>query len=264
MRISTSHGAIAVTDTGGGGTPILFIHGNSTCKEVFSRQLDSDLRAHYRLIAFDLPGHGDSDDATEPERTYSFEGYADAAAQVMAYLAVRKPVIVGWSLGGHVAIDMLRRSPQPRGIVLTGTPPVGVDDVAQGFLPHPHMALTSKADFTEDDVQDYAHESTGMQEEFLTAAVRRTDGRAREWMFRSALRPDAPNQRTLIEATTVPTAVITGASEPFVNNAYLDTIAWGNLWDGRVHRIANAGHAPFREQPDAFNTLLHRFVAPAQ
>lgn len=264
MLIQTSHGAIAVTDTGGDGSAIVFIHGNSACKEVFSRQFDSDLRERFRLIAFDLPGHGESDDATDPERTYSFEGYADIAAQVIAHLAVSEPIIVGWSLGGHVAIDMLRRAPRPRGIVLTGTPPVGAADVAQGFLPHPHMALTSKADFTADDVRDYAHQTTGAHEAFLTAAVRRTDGRAREWMFRSALRPDAPNQRTLIEVTTVPTAVITGASEPFVNNAYLDTIAWGNLWEARVHRIAGAGHAPFREQPDAFNTLLHRFVANAR
>lgn len=260
MLIQTSHGAIAVTDTGGDGTAILFIHGNSACKEVFSRQFDSDLRASFRLIAFDLPGHGESDDATDPERTYSFEGYADIAAQVMAHRAVSQPIIVGWSLGGHVAIDMLRREPRLRGIVLTGTPPVGAADIEQGFLPHPHMALTSKADFSADDVQAYAAESTGTIEAFLTAAVRRTDGRAREWMIRNALRPGGPNQRTLVERTDVPTAVITGANEPFVNNAYLDTVAWGNLWEARVHRIEGAGHAPFRERPDAFNALLHRFV----
>ncbi len=261
MHISTSHGAIAVTDTGGSGTAIVFIHGNSACKEVFSHQFDSDLRTHFRLIAFDLPGHGDSDDAADPERTYSFEGYADTAAQLMDHLSVDAPVVVGWSLGGHVAIAMLEGPRRLRGIVLTGTPPVSAADIEQGFLPHPYMALTSKAKFTSEDVLAYAHETAGTNEAFLERAVRRTDGRAREWMFRNALRPGGPNQRTTVECTPVPTAVITGVNEPFVNNAYLDTIAWGNLWEARVHLIEGAGHSPFREQPDAFNTLLLRFVA---
>jgi len=182
------------------------------------------------------------------------------ALSVIGQLALERPVIVGWSLGGHVAIELLTSRISLAGLLLTGTPPVAADDLADGFLPHPHMALTGQREFSDDDVRTYAAETTGTRAPFIEAAVRRADGRARELMLRSALAPGAANQRRLIEETRVPTAVVTGEDEPFVNNAYLDRLAWGNLWEQRVHRIAGSGHAPFYDRPQAFNALLSRFI----
>jgi pimeloyl-ACP methyl ester carboxylesterase len=71
FMLPTRHGRVAVSDSdsdsdsgsGGAGPAILLIHGNSACKEAFARQF-SALRADHRLIAFDLPGHGVSDNAS--------------------------------------------------------------------------------------------------------------------------------------------------------------------------------------------------------
>ena len=52
------------------GRPIVFIHGISQCWLTWSRQLNSDLANHYRLVAMDLRGHGLSE---KPH-----DGYADA------------------------------------------------------------------------------------------------------------------------------------------------------------------------------------------
>jgi pimeloyl-ACP methyl ester carboxylesterase len=259
--VATRHGRIAVIDTRGAGPAVLFIHGNSACKEIFRHQIESDLARRFRLVAFDLPGHGASDDARDPALTYGFRGYAEVAIDVMSALGLARPVVVGWSLGGHVAIELLTHDVALAGILLTGTPPVGAEDMGEGFRPHPHMGLTGKRTFTEEDIRAYARETAGIEADFIEAAVRRTDGRAREQMLASALAPGAPNQRALIERTRVPTAVVTGTDEPFVNNDYLDRIPWGNLWGGRVFRIEGAGHAPFFERPAAFNALLDRFVA---
>jgi len=259
-ELETPHGRIALIDTPRRGPAVLFIHGNSSCKEIFRHQLDGPVAERHHLIAFDLPGHGASDDAPDPMRTYTFQGYADVALAVLEACSVTRPVIVGWSLGGHIAIELLTRGAPLAGILLTGTPPVGIDDVTAGFLPHPHMALTGKRQFSEADVLAYARETAGKPAPFIEAAVRRTDGRARELMLRSAMAPGAANQRRLVEVTRVPTAVVTGEHEPFVNNDYLEQVAWGNLWEQRVHRIAGTGHAPFYERPDAFNALLSRFV----
>ncbi len=261
FTLATPHGSIACIDSKGTGPALLFIHGNSACKEVFSRQFDSALAHRCRLVAFDLPGHGASSDAPEPRMSYCFAGYADVAERLTAHLALERVVVVGWSLGGHIAIELVRRGAALAGIVLTGTPPVGPADVEHGFLPHPHMALTGQAKFSEADVAAYAAETAGTAEPFLEAAVRRTDGRAREMMVRAAMAADAANQRTIVESTDLPIAVITGANEPFVNNDYLDTVAWRNLWRGRVHRVADTGHAPFREAPTVFNALLEAFVS---
>ena len=87
---------------------MLLIHGNSACKEIFARQFESRLTQGYRLIAFDLPGHGASADAAEPQRTYNIPWwYADVALEVLQRFGVDHLAVFGWSLGGHVGIELL-------------------------------------------------------------------------------------------------------------------------------------------------------------
>jgi pimeloyl-ACP methyl ester carboxylesterase len=73
-KVETSHGSLAVEESGQGEIPILMVHGNSFCREVFRHQLHSSLTVNHRLIAFDLPGHGESSNAPDPERTYTVRG----------------------------------------------------------------------------------------------------------------------------------------------------------------------------------------------
>ena len=135
QTITTNHGRISVTESRGTGPTVLFIHGNSSCKEVFRDQLNSDLGSKYHCIAMDLPGHGKSDDAHNPDLTYTMTGYADAALQVLTAFNQSKFAVVGWSLDGHIGIEMLAHTQDITGLVISGTPPIGQDpeDMAQGF-----------------------------------------------------------------------------------------------------------------------------------
>ncbi len=190
-NIETSHGRIAVKDSGAHGPAVLLIHGNSACKEIFARQFDSSLSARFRLIAFDLPGHGASSDAADPERTYHIPGYADVALELLRALRVEHAAVFGWSLGGHVGIELLARDQRDvriAGLAITGTPPIGHNaaDFAAGFLPSPHMDLTGKDDFSDAEIEDYASSSVAEPAPFLVDAVRRTDPRARRLMMAAA------------------------------------------------------------------------------
>lgn len=98
--LATSHGNIAFKESSGSGPAVLFIHGNSACKEVFDLQLDGASGHRYRMIAFDLPGHGESSDAPEPEHSYHIAAYADVALMLLEHLGARRCAVVGWSLGG--------------------------------------------------------------------------------------------------------------------------------------------------------------------
>ena len=84
FEVDTAHGRLACVETEGRGTAVLFIHGNSSCKEIFARQLEGELGSRYRMIAFDLPGHGASSNAPEPARTYSIHGFANAAIELLS------------------------------------------------------------------------------------------------------------------------------------------------------------------------------------
>lgn len=84
-----------VTDTGTG-RPIVLIHGVALTHEVWLPQIRA-LRDRYRVVAYDVRGHGDSDEGVEG---YSPKLFADDLAGVLTSLDLRNAVLVGHSLGG--------------------------------------------------------------------------------------------------------------------------------------------------------------------
>lgn len=259
----TDHGRIAWVETEGEGPAVLFIHGNSSAKEIFARQFDSEIGKRRRLIAFDLPGHGASSDAPDPSLTYSIHGFADAAIDFLETRGISKAVIVGWSLGGHAALEMMVRWPGTIAAWITGTPPAGGADMQTAFLPSEHMGLTFKEDFTDDEARLYAQETTGegvKLEPWMIAAAKRADGRFRPLMLKSALEGADLDGREIAETSPLPLAVVSGGAEPFISNEFLRTVTYRNLWDGQVHVLDGLGHMPFWEAPARVNPLLARFL----
>lgn len=259
--IPTAHGSLAVADSGGSGRPLLLIHGNSSCRGVFARQFQSDLAARYRLIAFDLPRHGGSDDAPDPAQTYSLPGLADCAVEVLEQLGIGDAVVLGWSLGGHVAIEMLSRFEGMRGLILTGTPPIRRGGFAEGFVAAPADGLAGRRHLAKAEVERFAQLMfSAAVEPFLREAISRADGRCRQGLFEAARAGLDVDQRLAVEGSALPIAVINGEADPLIRLDYMDGIAFGNLWDGRCHRLDGAGHAAFWHAADAFNELLSRFL----
>lgn len=263
QRIKTRFAEVAVEDSGGGGPALLMIHGNSASKAVFARQFESELAARVRMIAFDLPGHGASDDAADPVAAYTIGGYAQTAVDVLEALGARRAVVFGWSLGGHVAVDMLARAPDLAGVMICGTPPVpaGPEGLSLGFRPSPHMALTGAAEWSPADAEAFAREGAQPFEPFMLDDALRTDGRARATMLADALAGGAGDQRRIAETAPTPLAIVNGADDAFVNTDYLATIAYANLWRGQVFNLPGLGHAPFWQAPERFNPLLEQFIA---
>src|SRR5882724_5871451 len=84
------------------GPEILLIHGQAQCHLAFDRQTSSHLARTYRLVAFDLRGHGGSAKPLDPAYYQDGKRWADDVATVIELKRLRKPVLVGWSLGGRV------------------------------------------------------------------------------------------------------------------------------------------------------------------
>lgn len=260
--IDTRHGAIAVRESAGAGTPVLMIHGNSSCGSVFRNQMNGPLGQRYRMIAPDLPGHGDSADAIDPEHSYSMEGYADAMTEVLRLLGIDRAIVFGWSLGGHIGLEMIDRYPGMLGLMITGTPPVSPAQVGDGFRPSPHMGLAGKEVFSEADVDAYARSTCGEPyDALLRDAVARADGRARRLMFEKFAAGSGKDQSVIVATATVPLAVVNGIDEPFVDTDFVARVRYANLWEGKTYLIANSGHAPFWDAPDRFDPIFARFLA---
>jgi pimeloyl-ACP methyl ester carboxylesterase len=259
--VTTSHGALVVEDVGQGSLPLVLIHGNSFCRDVFRRQLRGRLAENHRLIAFDLPGHGQSSDAPDPARTYTRPGMADAVVELLEKMGVTEAIAIGWSLGGHIGIEMLPRFAGMRGLMVIGTPPVARNGMADGFRLSPYMQLGGQQHLSETDIETFVDAIFGKSAEpFLQKAVARADGRFRKTLFEAARAGLGVDQRQTVETNPVPLAVVNGSEDRFVKLDYLDTLAYANLWEGRCHRLAGLGHAPFWEGPGDFDPVLERFL----
>lgn len=95
--------------------------GNSQSNRAFERQLDGALGRQFRLIAIDLPGHGESARAAEPAATYCLPGYAEVMVEVARTLGVSDGVFAGWSLGGQVVLEATGRLADAAGFFIFGT-----------------------------------------------------------------------------------------------------------------------------------------------
>jgi pimeloyl-ACP methyl ester carboxylesterase len=262
--VATRHGEIAVTQSSGTGLPVLFLHGNSSAKEIFRKQYESDLGKTYRMIAVDLPGHGASSNAVNPAVTYTMPGYAAATVQVLDALGVDRAAVVGWSLGGHVAMEMVKSWPGVVGIMITGAPPVrrDMEAITAGFQPSPALFLGGKNKLTPDDYKAFSDLTLGKlaKDAELTRALHRADGNAREVMFASLAAGKASDQREIAETTDVPIAVVNGEKDPLVNLAYIGSLKYRALWEKHCYVLRGLSHVPFLEAPEAFNPILGRFL----
>jgi pimeloyl-ACP methyl ester carboxylesterase len=106
---------IAYEERGSGEAAFVFVHGWCCDHTHFEPQVEHFSRDH-RVIALDQRGFGASDKPREP---YTIEGFADDLAWLCDQLGVKRPLVVGHSLGGAVALATAARYPDlPSAIVL--------------------------------------------------------------------------------------------------------------------------------------------------
>jgi len=89
------------------GPEILFIHGFSQSHLSWMRQVNSDLAKEFRIVTYDLRGHGNSDKPLDPASYKNSKAWGDEVQAVIDAAGLKHPVLVGWSYAGRVISDYL-------------------------------------------------------------------------------------------------------------------------------------------------------------
>jgi non-heme chloroperoxidase len=146
LEIVEGHGGVPllVEETGDRSLPgILFLHGFGQSYLSFRRQFASTLADRFHLVAFDLRGQGGSGKPSFAAAYTDSRIWADDVEAVILATHLKRPVIVGWSYGGFVAMDYVRHYGPRR---IAGIDLVGSLGGLDGGPPHGRRAANGESE----------------------------------------------------------------------------------------------------------------------
>lgn len=237
-------------------TPVVLLH----AFPLDSRMWD-DVRSGLdgRLITPDQRGFGAAPLGDAPP------DLAAAASDVISLLDGRRVVLGGCSMGGYVAMAVLRAAPSlVAGLVLVDTRAAADTSVArENRLSAAHRADTEGVEWIPDAMLPALLGPTTLASRpSVVAAVRSLitaqDPAAVSWAQRAmAARPDSGS---LLSALSVPTLIVRGAEDSLIPRAEAEAL--GELLPAaEVVELAGAGHLPPLETPVEFTSVLRSWLA---
>ena len=239
----------------GSGPPLVALHGWAMHSGLWAPVLPR-LASRFRVHRVDLPGHG----LSPPMARTTLAGITAAVAEHFASLP-EPPTVLGWSLGGAVALQWaLDRPDAVSKLVLVGTTPCFV---AREDWPHAVSGETLRR-FGDELAVSYRStlqrfvtlQTQGSEHAREILGLMRTELFARGAPSRQDLEDAlaalaAIDLRARVGAIAQPVLVIAGECDMLVPAAAGAWLA-AALPAGRLASIAGAAHAPFLSHPEAF------------
>jgi pimeloyl-ACP methyl ester carboxylesterase len=253
-----------VVETGNpNGRPILFLHGFSQSWLAWRRQMCSDLADDHRLVAMDLRGHGRSD---KPRDGYAeCPLWAEDIAAVLRELALKQPILCGWSYGTIVILDYLRKFGEETiaGVgIVDGITKLGSDEALSVLTPE---LLNLIPGFFADDTEESVRSLTAL---LRLCFVREPTPEDLYTMLgynltvppsvRQALLSRIVDNDDLLPTIRKPVLVIHGAVDAVVKPSVVEQHKAG-IAHAQVHVMTGAGHAPFWDDTQTFDRHLRTF-----
>ena len=234
---------------GTSGPTVLLSHGYSATSAMWTGQIDA-LSASYRLIIWDMRGHGDSDSPADPG-AYSETSTTGDMAALLDALGAPTAVIGGLSLGGYMSLAFQVAYPQRVTALM-------LFDTGPGY-----RSDTGRAGWNRIAQQRAVElESKGLEALSSSSEVRLSRHRSAQGLAHAArgmlAQTDGRVMASLPEIH-VPTLVLVGAlDQPFL--AATDYMA-GKIPGATRVVIDGAGHASNIDRPREFNAAVTQFLA---
>ncbi len=259
QRVSTGV-ELAYYDSGSG-APIVFLHSFGHNKAMWFPQLTHCLERGYRVVAPDMPGHGDS--TFDPGR-HTVDQIARSYLELFGYLGLQRAVVAGISMGGYIALRLWARQPAwIAALVLSNTK--AQSDSAE-------IVARRRA-------QVAAIQQQGLKEFVRTGAPKRLSPKTlerRPWVLDAItmmnLTVSAEANAATLEAMAVreddtavlgtidvPTLITTGSDDAFIPPGSAGVLTAG-IRHSQLHVIQDTGHVSSLEHPTQYNRVLDGFL----
>ena len=228
---------------------IIFIHGWNCNADFWNESIEAF--PDYRVIAVDLPGHGQSD---KPKADYTMEYFARSIEAVMKEAKVEKAVLVGHSMGTPVIRQFYRLYPeQTLGLVI-------VDGALRPFGPKAQMLkfFGPLFDNYQEQAPVFIDGLLGPTRVDLKPFIRTAMLAAPDYVAVSAMQGMLDDKIWASDKINLPVLAImsSGSSWPADTREFYKAVAWNidfQMWDGVSHFL-------MMEKPKEFNESLRAFI----
>jgi 3-oxoadipate enol-lactonase len=242
----------------GSGNPVVFLHGLGGTRTSWGPQL-RQLGDHFRCIAWDMPGYGDSD----PLTPLTYSGIAQRLIDLVDLLGAEQVDLVGLSFGGMHALHTALGFPDRiRRMVLADTSPAfGMDGTTREDWTRSRLAPIDAGGVPADGADRVIDMITAVT---LTGQIRAEMAESFTHIsadgFRAAVHCLPDNDvRADLHRIEQPTLVVVGELDEEKPVSYAQVLHDG-LANSRLHVIDGVGHLSPAEAPDRFNDVVTDFL----
>ncbi len=247
-------------DCMGRGEVVFFLHGVGGNKTNWRENL-AVFGKHFRAIAWDSRGYGDSDDY---DAALEFSDFADDLARVLAVLKVEKVHLVGLSMGSWIAMDFALRYPEHLHSLTLCCTHAGFSylsaDAKAEFIrrrKEPLLRGLLPADIAEPVARSLV--SPKAEEAVVAKLAASMAALHRDSYLKSIEALIETDFRAQLGAIDIPCLVVSGSDDPLTTKEMGQEVS--DLIKGaQFVVIPDAGHLPNLEQPAAFNDAVLGFL----
>lgn len=239
---------------------VIFIHGFPFDKSTWSLQLEL-LKSNYRVIAYDIRGHGGS---TGGDSDLSIDLFVEDLLSFMDSLQIHKAILCGLSLGGYIALQAARQYPERfNGMVLCSTQcPADSEKTKQVRAKKAEIVSTKGIEaYTDESIKSlFAPVSyTARKEE--VRAVRTIIQRNTPEFICKGLAALAERKETCsgLSSVNMPVLILVGKEDKITPPSEAEYLHY-NIRGSQMKVIPYAGHLANLENTHEFNDSLKKFI----
>jgi len=258
----------------GEGRPLILIHG-AWATHLWWRWQIPDLARDYRVVAFDVRGHGQS----SPLRgVFSIDGFANDLQMLLKRIRITSPVIIGWSMGAMIAMQYgLNQPSSAKALILIAASGHRIPRLKlRVYIDYLQSLLNLFADFAQPRKFDRSTEQFPRQNVWLEHQVKKmlspqASRDVLKWVLNDIQKTPRDNYFHLwkslwdwqagdqLRRIRIPSLILAGAQDSVIPLRF-SWLLHDTIPNSKLRIFENAGHYLVLEHPEGVNVEILKFL----
>ena len=261
INITINNLTVSYSDHGPDDAPvIIFIHGFPLNKSMWNIQVEA-LKENYRVIAYDIRGHGNSDAGFDE---FSIELFVIDLLRLMEKLKIEKSILCGLSLGGYIALNAVLKHPDRfDGLILNDTQCISdTPEIKENrCLAIIRIMKNGVEQYADEIIKNlFAPESFTKKKNVIDAVKEMIISTPKQSLC-NTLHALAERKETCdqLPQINIPVLIMVGKEDKITPIAAAQQMH-EKMFNSKLEIIQQAGHLSNLENPTTFNTHLVNFL----